>query len=371
MKSLRRVLIVHPYGIGDLLFVTPVLRALRLIPTVEKVDMLLGSRTAAVVQGNPHVDGIRILDKDLYHRQNILKNLQDALRLGRELARERYELLLDYSLRGEFGFFGGVFLRIPVRAGFDYKGRGFFHTHRLRLDEGFKDRHVADFFCDLAERAGVKVENRFLEYYSGPEDRAAAQEILETHLPKSGGPFLVASAGGGESWGRDAHFKRWPVPYFAELIEKLSKRLGAAAIFLVGSPGESALHEELKSLLKSLCVNLTGRISLNVSAALLERADLFVGNDGGLMHLAHSLQTPAIAFFGPVDPGVYGPYPPSLRAISLYKRDLDCRPCYRKFRYNSACIGRECLQDLKPEEAWEMLEERNFLNAFETGRLRA
>ena len=50
---IRRVLVVQPYGIGDLLFITPVLRALRLIPTVERVDLMIGSRTRAVIQGNP------------------------------------------------------------------------------------------------------------------------------------------------------------------------------------------------------------------------------------------------------------------------------------------------------------------------------
>ena len=63
MKSLRRVLIVQPYGIGDLLFLTPVFRALRLIPTVERVDLLLGSRTETVVRANPHVDNFYSIDK--------------------------------------------------------------------------------------------------------------------------------------------------------------------------------------------------------------------------------------------------------------------------------------------------------------------
>ena len=70
MKSLRRVLIVQPYGIGDLLFLTPVLRALRVMPTVEKVDLLLGSRTESVVRANPHVDQIYSIDKDLFHRRS-------------------------------------------------------------------------------------------------------------------------------------------------------------------------------------------------------------------------------------------------------------------------------------------------------------
>ncbi len=101
MNRARRVLIVQPYGIGDLLFLTPVLRALRLMPGVEIVDLLLGSRTDAVIRSNPHIDKIYSIDKDKVHRQSKLQNFKDLRSLGAELSSRHYDLLLDYSLRGE------------------------------------------------------------------------------------------------------------------------------------------------------------------------------------------------------------------------------------------------------------------------------
>jgi len=366
MKPIRRVLIAQPYGIGDLLFVTPVLRALRLLPAVEKVDLLLGSRTSAVVRSNPHVDEIFSIDKDLFGRRRQRENFRELAALGARLRSERYDLLLDYSLRGEYAFFSRFFLGIRRRAGFDYKRRGFFHTHRLGLPEGFKGRHAADYFCDLAELAGVPVEDRFLEFYVTDKDREEAQQMLNEGWREK--RFIVVSPGGGESWGKDAHFKRWPVRFFAEMMTWLRKKIAFEAAAILASETEQPLADELVSILKEQgcsedLLNLAGRVSIGASAAILEKAALLVANDGGLVHLARALRTPLIAFYGPVDPEVYGPYPGTAGAAAIFKEGLECRPCYQKFRYRADCPHRNCLQDLQPEEVFQKLESRSFLKA--------
>lgn len=360
MKSPRRVLIVQPYGIGDLLFLTPVLRALRLIPTVEAVDLLLGSRTDSVVRNNPHIDKIFSIDKDKVHRQGKIQNLREVWSLGKELSARRYDLLLDYSLRGEYAFFAKFFLGIKCRAGLAYKDRAFFHNIRGPLSQGFTGRHVVDTVCDLAERAGVRVEDRFLEFYTQPRDREAAAAILKEKFGTSEPSFAVVSPGGGESWGKDAHFKRWPVPFFAAFMNQLHEKIPYENILILGSAKEKELAEELVRGVSRPAVNLCGEISLETSAAMIEKSILFVGNDGGLVHLASALDRPIAAFYGPVAPEVYGPYPRKPYTAAIYKENLECRPCYQKFRYKSSCETRECLQDLRPEEAVRFLEHQSF-----------
>jgi heptosyltransferase-2 len=360
MTSLRRVLIVQPYGIGDLLFLTPVFRALRLIPSVESVDLLLGSRTDSVVRTNPHIDKIYIVDKDHYHRLKKHEVFRETLQLGRELAARRYDLMLDYSLRGEYAFFAQFFLGIPKRAGFAYKDRAFFHNIRVPLPEGFAGRHVADYACSLAEKAGIRVEDRFLEFYPSPRDTEAAAVILKERfqtLPKN---LLVISPGGGESWGKDAHFKRWPARFFADFVNRLGPRAEFDAVAVLGSRGEKELGDEITKELSMPSVNLAGEISFETAAALLGKAALFVGNDGGLVHLASALHRPVIAFYGPVDPAVYGPYPERPDAAAVYQEGLECRPCYKRFRYKGDCATRECLQNLTPAAALDFLDRRGF-----------
>ncbi len=402
MRTLKRILIVHPYGIGDLLFVTPVLRALRLIPTVECVDLLLGSRTKPVVEHNPHVNDIFILDKDRYHQQTWLTNLKDNLELGRKLRTKHYDLMLDFSLRRENAFFGRFFLGIPKCAGFAYKKRAVFHNIRYPLPDGFWKKHAADFYCDLAEAAGISVEDRFLEYFMPPDttktsdshqkgDRQATNTCPQksdcpnfNQFPRSGnwgGPdyhqlkenksqdchllserleilpqnFMAVSPGGGDSWGKEAAFKRWPVKYFAELITRIKQERGISGVAILGSVSERELCEELQGLIDPPSVVLAGETTLAETAMVIKKSKLFIGNDGGLVHLAHALRVPLVAFYGPVPPEVYGPYPPSPDALAVYKKDLDCRPCYYKFRYNTSCPTIACLKDLSPDEALKQM----------------
>jgi ADP-heptose:LPS heptosyltransferase len=167
--------------------------------------------------------------------------------------------------------------------------------------------------------------------------------------------FLAVAPGGGDSWGKEASFKRWPVKYFAELIKKLQTERNIHGVAILGSHSERALCEELQSMIGPPSVVLAGETRLAQTAMVLKKSALFIGNDGGLVHLAHALQVPFIAFYGPVPPEVYGPYPPSSDAIAVFKQGLECRPCYYKFRYNKGCQTIACLTDLKPEEAFEQI----------------
>ena len=371
MSSIRRVLIAQPYGIGDALFVTPLLRALRTLPSVESVDLLLGSRTEAVFRNNPHVDRIFSIDKGRW-RASRPQMLKEARLLWSKL-RGRYDLLIDFSLQREYGFYGKFFLRIPLRIGLNFKNRGMFLTRSVSLNGRQEGRHAVDLYCSVGKLIGLEMEDRFLEFYVSDEDRKEAEKILNRPpAPLRGedeggrlGSFIALAPGGGESWGKDAHFKRWPATNFAKFLDPVRDRIEFETVLILGSVGEKGLGDEIKAAEEGSSrpcrvLNLCGELSLGGTAALLERSRLLLANDGGLVHLAHALHVPLIAFYGPVDPKVYGPYPASSDAVAMAREELPCRPCYSGFRYNSACVDRECLTALCPEEAVERLDRKNF-----------
>ncbi|MCB9800511.1 MAG: glycosyltransferase family 9 protein [Candidatus Omnitrophica bacterium] len=359
-RPFKRVLLVHPFGIGDFLFMTPVLRALRLQPGVERVDLLLGSRTESVVRKNPHVDDVFVIDKDRFHRQTFQQTLGELYRLGAVLRKRRYDLMIDYSMRDEYAFWARTLLGIPLVAGFAYKKRGFWLTHRVALPKGFSGKHASAFYSEVAEKIGVPVDGKWMEFYLDEKDRLEARQQLEIQ-GISGQAYLAISPGGGESWGKDAGFKRWPVEYYASLIEQLCRKTAALNVLLLGSAGEEKLCRELQNQLTVKAVNLAGKAHLIQAAALIEGARLFAGNDGGLVHVAHALRVPVIAFYGPVDPVVYGPVAPLISPSTVIcKKDLECRPCYQNFRYRSDCLTRECLQQLSPQEAMDQIDQSGF-----------
>lgn len=357
-RPLKKILVVQPYGIGDLLFLTPVLRAARQMPGVESVDLLLGSRTESVVSNNPYIGEIFSINKDVWHAEGKGRAFKDLRVLTGKLRRKKYDLLLDYSLRAEYGFWAKFFLGIPKRAGFDYKKRAFFHNIKFPIPDGFHGKHVAEFFAQLAEQAGVSAADLSMEFYVSDEARNEADGLLKKFV--GGQNYMTLSVGGGESWGKDADFKRWPPVFFSELAEKLKKKYGISGVILLGSAGEQEIAQNFLKDIQEPVLNLCGKISLVLSAALIRKSRLFLGNDGGLMHLAHALKRPVVALFGPVDPIVYGPFPLRSNAAAVVKEDLSCRPCYFKFRYNSACEHRKCLRELTPDEVLDQLNKNNF-----------
>ena len=103
--------------------------------------------------------------------------------------------------------------------------------------------------------------------------------------------------------------KVWPAERFAAVYQVLAGSLVAnAAAVILGGPGpeERAIAAPVLAALPE-AIDLVGKVSLPVAAAVLQRARLFIGNDSGLMHLAAAAGAPTIGLFGPTDAATYAP----------------------------------------------------------------
>ena len=93
--------------------------------------------------------------------------------------------------------------------------------------------------------------------------------------------------------------RRWAPERFAQLADTLFQDTGGQLI-LLGGPEEAELHQQIFELMQSDMPvrSFAGKGNIRVAAAILEQADLFIGNDSGLMHLAIAVGTPTVAIFG-------------------------------------------------------------------------
>ena len=105
--------------------------------------------------------------------------------------------------------------------------------------------------------------------------------------------------------------KAWPVERFGELAGRLTGvggRLEGALVVPTGGPMDrEAAAVIARSVPEAQFVDMTGA-DLLTTAALMARADLFVGNDSGMMHLAAAAGAPTLGLFGPTDERLYGPW---------------------------------------------------------------
>ena len=354
----EKILVIQPYGIGDAIFMLPFLKALKTQKCVERIDVLVGSRTKPIIENCPYVDDVIIIDKDKWKAQGRLRTLFDKRAILAKLGKTRYSLLVDVSMQPEYSFWAKFYLRIPVRIGFNYKDRCRFLTRSIALPrEGFVNKHIIEYYVDMAALIGVDIKDKKPEFNISPAVTGNTKDLLGSHgiLPNN---YVVIAPGGGVTWGRESAFRHWPLEYFAQLTAFIRKIYAFDNVVVIGSQSEYPMGEALCKQIKGL-FNLCGKTNIIEAAAILKMAKLFIASDGGLIHLAVSQDTPIITFYGPPDPMVYGPYPLHEK-IAVNTKDISCRPCYRNFRMNASCITHACMKELKPGDVFEELTRRDF-----------
>ncbi len=371
-KSVKRVLLVHPYGIGDALFITPLIRTLK-ENGVNQIDLLLGNRTREVFEANPNIHQIfewRKLRPTNF--KDKIKYLFSLAQLYFQVWKNHYPIMFDCSPTAKFAFPSLAYFWIPLRIGFNFKGKGFFLTHKINLPRGFSGRSMVEYYLDLVRFLDYKPSDRKTEFFLKEGDDHSAEILFQKLNINLEQPIVAVAPGGGESWGKDARLKRWPVQNFALLIQKIFGHRGIfGTILVLGSKNERPLGDELiKHFDGTAIFNLCGDVSICASASLLRRSLCWIGKARYLVHLENALEVPLVAIFGPVDPQVYGPYPNDEKAIAIVNEGPVCRPCYQRFRYQEMCIGLECLNQLTPEKVYQQIKASRFLDAVKSAVLK-
>lgn len=356
MTHPRRVLIVNPYGIGDVLFTLPLLQALRAAQPAMTLGYLCNRRTELLVRAFPGVTIVRVFEKDAFRalwRQSKRRWLSAVRALAGALRADRWDVALDLSLNWQFGAALAA-VGIPRRIGFDFRRRGRFLTDRRPLD-GFHDRPAADYYLDLLKPLGIAPPTHPTVTLPVTADAARGAEAWLTQAGVSfASPIIGVVPGGGASWGSSGAAKRWPAASFADVADRLAAQAGGQVV-LFGDRADRPLCDAVAAAMRARAVIAEPAPSLLVLAAALARCRLIVGNDSGALHLATAVGAPSVTIFGPASPIVYGPYPPAAQdRHRIAVNALACRPCYARFRLPPCPWDVRCLTTLAPDEVYAL-----------------
>ena len=360
---MKRILIINPFGIGDVLFSTPLISVLKGEYNGCYIGYICNIRTEEVLTTNPGIDKVFVFERDEYRalwKKSKLGCLKKLYNFWKEIKKRRFGLLLDLSLGREYAFLCWL-IGIKERRGFDYKGRGRFLTHKIRF-EGFNERPVAEYYLDLFRdiprlRSGQAGQGTRGKESIGTllvttdKDKECIDNFLKGQGIKEGDVLVGVAPGGGASYGEEkSHYKRWGCEKFALLSDRIVS-YGAKPI-LLGGPKEKKLIKDVELRIQSKPL-IGPDTKIREMAYLIKRCRAFVCNDGGLLHIAVSQDTPTVSIFGPTDEKVYGPYPASEKHI-VVTNDVDCRPCYRRFRLPE-CTDRKCMEGLSVDVVFNAL----------------
>ena len=210
--------------------------------------------------------------------------------------------------------------------------------------------HEVDYCLKLARAAGATptAESRVPTLTTHEQQRQEVEQLLNVAGVNPTAPIIAChvSSNNGQS-------KRWPIPYWARLIDRLIGEDGANVI-LTGAPGDLPLIEAIQLRAHEQAINLAGKTSLTQLAGLLARADLLITGDSGPMHIAAAVGTPLIAIHGPTDPAMSGPVSPR---ATILRSDIWCSPCYTAKGKPADCrfFTTQCMKDITPEQVLEVI----------------
>ena len=344
-------LIINPFGIGDVLFSTPLIRNIKEYFPDSRIYYLCNKRAYPVLRFNPLIEKIFIYERDEFEeikRVSKLKWVKKGFSFISEIRKENINVTIDLSLNSQYGFFSFL-AGIRKRVGLDYKRRGCFLTRKIKI-EGFESKHVADYYLDALKLLGIEPKPYNLEVYASKESREKVDNFLKGKVFREDLVIGIAPCGG-KTLDKQAFRKRWPERKFSLLTERIISELGAK-IFIFAGPDEAQDVERIISNINSDNIfNFTG-LGLEEVIALIEKCFLFLGNDSGLLKVANALDKKIVAIFGPVSEKVYGLYPFKPSQHIILKKDLPCRPCYKQFRLPECPYDIACLRDITVEEAF-------------------
>lgn len=311
----RRVLIIKPSAIGDVVHTLPVLNLLRRHWPNAQISWLVTPECAGVVDRHPFLHEVIHFDRKgfvgAWRNPRAILALRE---LAQSLRKRAFDLVIDLQGLFRSGWLSRT-THAPVRLGLSDARElaGIFYTHRV--DVGPRDQHAIERYLAVTEALGAG---------RGPVEFPFAVDEIDRQSIAAMVPERYAVLLPGANWVT----KRWPVERFAALQRPLRERFGLQTV-IAGGPDDEELARQIPG------VNLVGKTTLRQLVALLEGADLVIANDSGPMHIAAALGRPLVVPFGPTNAARTGPYG---RPDSVIRVGIECSPCYSRRCSHISCL---------------------------------
>ena len=311
----KRILLILPCCIGDVVMATAALTALRRAYPDAWIGWAVGKWSRPALNGHPALDAVI----DAGDSASPVHSLRDLFSFARALRAVRADWIVSL-VRSPLMSLAVWLSGCRVRAGLNSGGRGFGYSVRVNVDPD-QPNHEARLYLDVVAALGVNAEGVYPFIPVHDADRASVRALLTAQDISA--PYFVVNPAGGRNPGMTLDAKRYPPDLLAALAERLAARLDAAPV-LIGAADDSPLIEAVNAHLTRSAESFAGALSFRQIAALAADSRLYLGNDTGLTHLAAAAGAPTAMILGPTDPRRYAPYNPN--AVALWKpADLPAR----------------------------------------------
>ncbi len=339
-----KILLVRLRLIGDVVFTTPLLRALRSRYPDGRLTYLVEPAAAPILHGNPHLSELIVVPK-----RSGLGRLHGDVALARRLRRQSFDVAIDLhgGPRSAWLTWGSG---APMRIGYPIKGRRWMYTHIVPRSADLTPRHSVANQWDLLGPLGIGPPSPAHDPVEMMEDPMAAGRVGQRMSAAGIGPanpIVVIHVSAGNA------FRRWPPESFERLVEQLARRDRDRRILLTSGPSDAAAARRIADGARArlgvlaTAVPDTGDFDLAELRSLIARAAVYIGGDSGPLHIASTTGTPVVALLGPTLAERSMPWRDSnCFAEAVDMGALPCRPCHQR---TCAPGDFRCLTGIAPE----------------------
>ena len=277
---------------------TPVIRGLKKRHPKSEIHFLTKSQYSQLLEGNPYIDKVLSLDESL------LKTV-DAIKA------EEYDVIIDLhnNLRTHIiKFLTGIKTYKFDKLNFKKWLITCFKINRL------PDLHIVDRYMDTADKIGIHKDKGGLDFFINKNSKA---HINLKFKPKENIELCFCIGGQHET-------KKLPINKIFNICSHVGYR-----VYLIGGPEDKAVGASIEKDCSNV-INTCGELSIMESAALIERTDILITHDTGMMHIGAALKTKIVSIWGNTIPqfGMYPYLPNNRHRFSIIEnKNLDCRPC--------------------------------------------
>ena len=344
MKKIERILIIRLSSLGDIILTTPILKAMRKKFPEAEIYYLTKKDYVELLDTNPYIN--KIINIDTYDGVMGVISLIKAISSIRKL---KIDLVVDMHFR-HWSYFRtalwNLFLVNCIGASIKIKSykSPFRHKQRTRVLQ----THVVDLHFQALKNIGISTKENHPELFLSPKEKNWADYFLnENGFNKKDRLIGISPTA---SW----RHKEWGGDNFQCVCESLIKNLGVKLIFF-GKKNELSLINLITQNIKSDKMIYATGLSLKEVASLIDRCELVLCNDSGIMHMASSLARPVVAIFGPTHPSL-GFYPLDKNRIILHA-DTSCSPCSRWGEKKCKYKQQLCFSNLSTELVFNKIKE--------------
>ncbi|MDH3269111.1 MAG: glycosyltransferase family 9 protein [Ignavibacteria bacterium] len=313
MKSQNKILIVRTDRIGDVVLSIPLAELVKNKYPDSEITYFIRHYTRALLDGNSFIDEVMIADEadgEILFKENLekikLRKFDTCI-----VVNPTFKITLMMFLAG-----------IKNRIGTGYRWYSVLFNNKVYEHRKYGDKHELEYNINLLDKLGIYVKDisNEIKFNLQIDDDSSDKinSILSQNGFKSGNKIIIVHPGSGGS------SVDLPKEKLIELTRMLSS-LEDVSIIITGSKSESELCKEFE-ISKSV-INLSGQLDLSVLKSLINKANIFISNSTGPMHIAAAVGVHVIGFFPKIlacSQKRWGPY---TEKKTIYVPTLDCSNC--------------------------------------------